>query len=327
MIARFLFLTILLTGISTMAQALDLQGHRGARGLLPENTLPAFAEALTIGVTTLELDTGVTKDGVVVISHDPILNPDITRGQDGKWVSQGPTIKDVTFAKLQAFDVGRIKPGSRTAQRFPKQQSVDGTPVPSLSQLFDLVGKSGNERVRFNIETKINPLKPDATVDPQTFAEALVSVIQANGMAKRTAIQSFDWRTLQIVQKLEPQIETVYLTAQQQWMDNVKSEGDQASAWTAGFNLDDADGNVAALIKQAGGDVWSPFHRDLNRARVEDAQARGLKVIPWTSNDPESMEALIDMGVDGIITDYPDVLRAVMKQRGLPLPPSTPVAY
>lgn len=326
MIARMLFLTFLLVGIPTMAMALDLQGHRGARGLLPENTLPAFAKALSIGVTTLELDTAVTKDGVVVISHDPVLNADITRGRDDKWVSDGPAIKNLTFEELQAFDVGRIKPGSRTDKRFPNQQAVDGTKIPSLAQLFALVAKSGNETVRFNIETKINPMKPEGTVAPEAFAEALVATVRDSGMVSRTAIQSFDWRTLQIVQKLEPQIETVYLTAQQQWMDNVKSESGRASAWTAGFNLDEADGNVAALIKQAGGDVWSPFYRDLDRARVEDAQARGLKVVPWTSNDAGSMEALIDMGVDGIITDYPNILRQVMAQRDLPLPPSTPVA-
>lgn len=325
MIGRLLFFSFLLMGIPTMAQALDLQGHRGARGLLPENTLPAFAKALSIGVTTLEFDTGVAKDGVVVISHDPILNPDITRGRDGNWVSHGPAIKDLTFAELQAFDVGRIKPGSRTADRFPNQTPVDGTRIPSLAQLFELVARSGNETVRFNIETKINPLKPDDTVGPEDFAEALVSTIRQSGMVGRTAIQSFDWRTLQIVRKLEPQIETVYLTAQQQWMDSVKSQDGRPSAWTAGFNLDDADGNVAALIKRAGGDVWSPFYQDLDRTRVEDAQARGLKVIPWTSNDAGSMEDLIDMGVDGIITDYPDILRRVMEQRGLPLPPSTPV--
>ena len=325
MIARILFLTFMLVGIPTMAQALDLQGHRGARGLLPENTLPAFAKALAIGVTTLELDTGVTKDGVVVISHDPVLNPDITRSADGKWVSSGPRLKDLTYDELKTFDVGRIKPGSRTAGRFPDQQAVDGTPVPALAHLFELVARSGNESVRFNIETKINPQKPDDTVDPKTFAEALVATIQDHGLASRTAIQSFDWRTLQIVQKLDPQIETVYLTAQQNWMDNVKATGGAASAWTAGFNLDDTDGNVAALIRKAGGDGWSPFYRDLDRAKVADAQEQGLKVIPWTSNDEASMEALIEMGVDGIITDYPDILRKVMERRGLPLPAATPV--
>ena len=142
------------------ASTFDLQGHRGARGLMPENTLPAFAKALEIGVTTLELDTNITKDGVVVITHDPVLNPDLARLPDGKWLEmpadKGPYIFSLSYAELQKFDVGRIKPGTKYAERYPEQQSVDGTRIPRLADLFALVRKSGNENVRFNIETKLS---------------------------------------------------------------------------------------------------------------------------------------------------------------------------
>lgn len=303
----------------TMAFAFDLQGHRGARGLMPENTLPAFSKALSIGVTTLELDVGVTADGVVVVSHDPSLNADLTRGENGEWLAERPLVKDMTFAELQAFDVGKLKPDSRTANRFPDQQAVDGTRIPSLKDVFELVKSSEHNDVRFNIESKINPLKPEGTVDPEAFVDAILSVVEDSGLKQQVTIQSFDWRTLQIVQKRAPEIETVYLTAQQNWLDNVKSEDGKASAWTAGFVLSEYDG-VPAMVKAAGGSVWSPFYGDLTAELVKEAQALGLKVIPWTVNDKETMATLIDAGVDGIISDYPDRLRAVAAEKSMPLP-------
>lgn len=299
--------------------AFDIQGHRGARGLMPENTLPAFSKALSIGVSTLELDVGVTSDGVVVVSHDAALNTDLTRGSDGKWLTNRALIKELSFAKLQEFDVGQLKPGSRGAERFPDQQAVDGTKVPSLEDVFDLVTKGEHSDVRFNIETKINPLKPDDTVDPQTFVTALLLAVEKSGLQQQVTIQSFDWRTLQLVQDLAPELDTVYLTAQQDWLDNVKSDGGKASDWTAGFSLSEYK-SVPAMVKAAGGDVWSPFYGDLTEALVKDAQAIGLKVIPWTVNDAETMATLIDAGVDGLISDYPDRLRAVAAEKSLPLP-------
>ncbi|HEY8265948.1 MAG TPA: glycerophosphodiester phosphodiesterase family protein, partial [Steroidobacteraceae bacterium] len=150
-------------GLTTVAKAeepavFDLQGHRGARGLRPENTLAAFRHALELGVATLELDCGVTRDGVVVVSHDSALNPDITRGADGKFLEgAGAPLVTLTYEQLQAFDVGRLRPGSDYAARFPDQQAVDGERIPRLKDLFALVEKRGNRTVRLNIETKIDP--------------------------------------------------------------------------------------------------------------------------------------------------------------------------
>ncbi len=144
--------------LTSSALAFDLIGHRGARGLAPENTLPSFARALSLGVTVLELDTAITKDGVIVISHDPSLNPNITRDKDGKWLAKpGPAIHSLTFNELQQYDVGRLKPNTNYAKSFPEQKSVDGTRIPRLADLFALVKKSGNEQVRFNIELKVSP--------------------------------------------------------------------------------------------------------------------------------------------------------------------------
>ena len=155
-------LGVLAAATFTTAQAFDLQAHRGARGLAPENTLPAFALALSLGVTTLELDTAITKDGVVVISHDSRLNPDFTRGPDDTWLTgPGPVIQSMTYTELMSYDVGRLNPSTGYGKRYPLQKPVDGTRIPKLGDLFALVDKSGNTQVRFNIETKIDPRAPE----------------------------------------------------------------------------------------------------------------------------------------------------------------------
>jgi glycerophosphoryl diester phosphodiesterase len=306
------------------SHALDIQGHRGARGLAPENTLPAFAKALALGVSTLELDCAITRDGVVVVSHDPALNPDITRGPDGKWLQQtGPTLHSLTFQELQRYDVGRINPGSAYAKRWPEQRSVDGTRIPRLADLFALVLKSGNETVRFNIETKISPLAPDETTTPEDFARKLISAVRTAGMAERTAIQSFDWRSLAVVQKEAPEIPTVYLTSVSGFMDNIQVMGD--SPWTAGHRARDHGGSIPRTIRAAGGAVWSPYQGDLTREAVKEAQALGLKVVVWTVNDPAGMRRMIEWGVDGAISDRPDLLRKVAGEMGVSLPRPTPV--
>ncbi len=303
--------------------ALDIQGHRGARGLAPENTLPAFARALSLGVSTLEMDCAITRDGVVVVSHNPALNPDITRGPDGEWLEKtGPAIWTLTYAELQRYDVGRLKRGTSYANRWPEQSPVDGARIPRLADVFALVKKSGNETVRFNIETKISPLAPAETTDPEDFARRLISAVRSAGMAERTAIQSFDWRTLAVVQKEAPEIPTVYLTVETGFMDNLQRQGN--SPWTAGIRFRD-HGSVPRMVKAAGGAVWSPYLGDLTREAVKEAQALGLKVVVWTLNNPADMRRVIEWGVDGVISDRPDLLRKVAGEMGVALPCPTSV--
>ena len=287
----------------------DLQGHRGARGLAPENTLPAFEKALAVGVDTLELDTAVTRDGVVVISHDPTLNPDITRGPDGRFLEQrGPAIRDLTFAELQRYDVGRLKPDTPYAKRYPEQQAVDGTRIPRLSDLFALVRRSGNRWVGFNIEIKTDPAKPAETLDPETFARALVDEVRRAGLASRVTIQSFDWRGLQAVQKIAPGIPTVYLSVEGRNFNTIRATDPEGSKWTAGFQLSD-HGSLPKMVKAAGGRIWSPNFNDVTEAKVREAHELGLKVVVWTVNEPEQIRKMLDLGVDGIISDRPDLVK------------------
>jgi glycerophosphoryl diester phosphodiesterase len=334
---RHLLVVLLAFAIAGCATPFDLQGHRGARGLAPENTLPAFARALEVGVATLELDTAVTRDGVVVVAHDPVLNPDIARGADGRWIqTQGPAIRALSYAELARYDVGRLKPDSAYARRYPMQVAADGTRVPRLAEVFALVQKAGNRDVRFNIETKISPTAPGETLGPEDFARTLVAEIRRGGMASRSSIQSFDWRTLQVVQKEARDIPTVYLTAQQRFMDNIctgPAAGKptlgpaecEPSAWTSGFQLRE-HGSVPKMVRAAGGSTWSPYFNDIDAEKVKEAHALGLKVVVWTVNEPAQMAKVLDLGVDGIISDRPDLVREELKKRGLRLPRSTPVA-
>ncbi len=316
----------LLLALSTVASAFDLQGHRGARGLLPENTLASFAKAMAIGVTTLELDIAITKDGVLVISHDPALNPDVTRGPDGKFLeSRGPRIVDTAWPELQRYDVGRIKPGSRYATTFSTQEPIDGTRIPRLDDLFALVEKSGNTEMRFAIETKVFPNAPADTVAPVAFARAVVAAIRRAGVASRSTVLSFDWRTLQVVQKEAPEIGTVYLSAQQSWLDNIGAGKPEPSVWTAGFQHA-AHGSVPKMIHAAGGRIWSVYFGDLDAGKLAEARSLGLTVLTWTVNNPEQIAKMMDLGVDGIVSDRPDLVRAEMQRRGMRLPRPSPVA-
>ena len=296
---------IVLLAAALPGYALDLQGHRGARGLAPENTLPAFAAALSLGVDTLELDVGVTRDGVVVVHHDRTLNPDTTRGPEGRWLEgRGPAVHALAYEELQRYDVGRLRPGSDYARGFPDQAAVDGTRVPRLADVFALVRRAGNDRVRFNIETKLSAQAPAETLPPAEFARALIAEIRRAGMAARSSVQSFDWRTLAVVQAEAPEIATVYLSFTRP---PARAEG------------------LPAQVRGAGGRTWSPNFQALDAASLRDARALGLQVVAWTVNEPADIEAMLDLGVDGIISDRPDRVREALRRRGLPLPPETPV--
>ena len=265
---------------------LDVQGHRGARGHLPENTLPAFTLAIEFGVTTFELDVGITRDGVVVVHHDRRLNSDVARGPDGEWLkAPTPTIHSLSFAELQRFDVGRIRPGSEYASRFPHQKPVDGTRVPRLCDVFGVFFKTA---IRFNIEMKVIESHPDETLPPEPFARAVVAEVRKSGMQKRATIQSFDWRAVKVVEREAPEMATAYLT-------------------------EAADSEVAK-VRAAGAKTWSPDYHALTKVKLDEAHGAGMRVVVWTVNEPRDIARMIQWGVDGIISDYPDRVLQELKK-------------
>jgi glycerophosphoryl diester phosphodiesterase len=306
----------------------DLQGHRGARGLAPENTLPAFALAMDLGVTTLELDTAVTSDGVVVVAHDRCLNPDITRDGNGNWISvPNRTVHSLRLSELKEFDVGRINPASRYAQRFPEQKGMDGVSMPTLSEVFELVQLRNNTSIRFNIETKLSPSHPEEAPEPVEFVDILLDTIRSAQVLRRVTIQSFDWRTLHIARRLEPDICVSYLTTQQS--PGATIVPGQDSPWTDGIQHS-LHGSVPRMIAAASrafgsnrdGVIWSPHFADIDRSLVDESHALNIAVLPWTLNVTEEFERAVHLGVDGLITDYPDRARSVLGRMGITLPES-----
>lgn len=321
---RLPIIPVLFFTISGHAMAFDIEAHRGGRALMPENTLPAFANALSMGVDTLELDINVTRDGAIIVSHERALNPDITRDAAGNYVAPpGIPFVKLSLDEVKTYDVGQIRPDSAYARQFPDQHALPGTRIPKLTEVFDLVRRSGDGHVRLNIETKIDPDHPDQSPEPERFVTLLLDLLKAEKFSDRVMVQSFDWRTLQLVQKRAPTIPTVYLTIQRGRSPTVLF--DQASRWTAGFNIADHGHSVPRTIKAAGGAIWSPFFRDVDAALVAESHRLGLKVVVWTVDKADDMARLIDLGVDGIISDNPDLLRKVAAEKGLPLPPGAPV--
>ena len=275
-----------------MARKIDIQGHRGARALFPENTLEGFLAAAALGVEAFELDVAMTADGVVVVSHDPALNPDITRDGSGAWLTRGgPTIHSLTHAALSAYDVGRIRPGSPLSAQFPGQTPNDGARIPTLAGVLKAL-----PRARFTIEVKTNPAHPDWTAAPAVLADSTLSIVDAAGAAGRVTMESFDWRVQRHVRRTRPDIGLAWLTRAETVRDAALWWDDAASA-----------GSVPARVAAEGGPIWAPDHTGLTEADIVEAHALGLFVLPWTVNQPADISRLIAWGVDGLISDRPDL--------------------
>lgn len=275
-----------------MTLSLGIQGHRGARALFPENTLEGFRAAAALGVTAFELDVGMTADGVVVVHHDPALNPDIARDGQGNWVEPGRLIHSMSFADLQRYDVGRLRPGSPTAALFPDQTPSDGSQIPTLGAVLRALPTS-----RFTVEIKTHPPRPDDTAPPEVLTEATLKIIDAAGAGGRVVIESFDWRVPRHVRRSRPDLRSAWLTAPR--TANAEWWGVEPLA------------SVLASVAREGGPIWAPLHTSLTEQDVRAAHRLNLLVLPWTVNEPDDMRRLIDWGVDGLISDRPELALAI----------------
>lgn len=293
-------------------QEFDLQSHRGGRGETTEESLRAFAKSLELGVSTLELDIVISADGQPMVWHDPVIQADKCADTapafsgDPQFPYVGKLVVDLTAAQLRTLDCGLLLPG------FPHAEVVRGNKIATLPEVFALVDSYGAD-VRFNIETKVEADKPENSAQPQQFVDVILAAVRAAGKMDKVEIQSFDWRTLPMVRHAEPSIPLVAL-----WDDTTSVPG---SPWLAG--VDPAVvGDPIAGAQQVGADILSPAYKLVDAAFVERAHAAGVTVIPWTVNDADVMRAQIAAGVDGLITDYPTLLRQVMSELGMPLPPA-----
>ncbi|MFC3491219.1 glycerophosphodiester phosphodiesterase family protein [Glycomyces rhizosphaerae] len=327
-------LTITLPAIPAAANSardFDLQAHRGGLGLVVENTLPAFANALELGVTTLELDVQITEDDHAVVTHDRKVSGakclDTAPAFDGdtEFPYVGKYVKDLTLDQVRTLDCGTL---AQTA--FPGQVTHPGETMPLLSEVFDLVRDYHARGVTLNIETKVEAGAPHETAPREAFVETVVADIRAARIGRQVTIQSFDWGTLMLMDETAPELPIVALTN----ISFLQTGQAGASPWLGGIDIDDFGGDPIAAIDSFGADAFSPVHgspqngkvTDANyvpyvtEAMVDHAHDYGIEVVPWTVDDEATMRKLIDDGVDGIITDYPDVLREVMQDYGFRLP-------
>nr|WP_301318701.1 glycerophosphodiester phosphodiesterase family protein [Actinokineospora diospyrosa] len=329
------------------ASPFDVQGHRGARAVRPENTLAAFRYALSVpAVSTLELDTGITEDGAVVVIHDRTINGSHcvdtapVRPGDPEFPYVGKRVRDLTLAQVKTLDCG-----SKTLAEFPRQVAVPGERIPTLAEVF--AAARVRKDIRFNIETKISPTAAD-TAPYEVFTREVVSEITRAGVVGRTTLQSFDWRTIQLSKRIQPRLETVALVwqygpaecatvADECSLQAVYGNPSVKSPWTGGLDWWKTR-DLARLVRQSGASTVSANWQVHDPAQttvsnpdwylrqdptyfhgpdVAGLHRKGLKVVPYTVNDEPTLERVIALGVDGIISDDPDLLIAVAKRNGL----------
>jgi glycerophosphoryl diester phosphodiesterase len=260
--------------------------------MFPENTVEGFVAASALGVEAFELDVGMTADGVVVVSHDLALNPDLVRDGTGGWLNgRGPLIRSLSYAALSCYDVGRVRPGSRTAALFPEQAACDGARIPTLAAVLAAVPVA-----RFTIEVKTDPAHPDRTASPQVLTDAMLAVVDAAGAAERVVVESFDWRVQRHVRRTRGDIRLA-------WLSRAETVRD-ARLWWDGVA---AGASVPAQVAAEGGPIWAPEYSNLAAAEVREAHRLGLEVWPWTVNEAADMRRLVGWGVDGLISDRPDI--------------------
>lgn len=304
--------------------------HRGGAGLMPENTLAAFADAVARGADGAELDVQLSKDGAVVVYHDYRLTPEITR-LDSAWLTRPtPRIKDLVLGELEGFDIGRCDPKSKYAVSHPDVRAVDGERVPTLAAVVD-VAKTAKKDFWLQVELKTSFANREEGPDPVALAEAAVKVLRDANYLHRTIFVGFDWPALLHAKKLAPDTQCWFTTLAQSWFGDgpVPPEDDPPaepalqmlrywakkgnSPWAGGYDAVRYDGSILKAIKAAGADGWFPPYGDINPVRVNFARATGLKVGAWTVDDPSAMKRMADIGVDAICTDRPDILSDILK--------------
>ena len=305
---------------------LDIQGHRGARGLFPENTLVGFRKTIEMGVTTLELDLNLSKDLGLIVYHDPYINQNLCLDANGDSIvtdmlGYGPLISNLTLKEIKTFDCGSLNPD---VLRFPQppRKNIPGEKIPILQEVFDLLAEYPEKNIWLNIELKISP-EFQLTAPIDVFVKAVVQVINHNSAANKVNIQSFDWQVLESVKIQAPYIKTAALLGQSTF----KSINDSVpSPWLNGIHFEKSGSTALTMLKKAENyiDIFSPSWRLIMPEdslflgnTVNELKNNGFPVIPWTINRTKTMEKVILQGVDGIITDYPDSLLMVMKKMGI----------
>lgn len=307
----------------------DLEAHRGGRDVRPENTLYSYAYAIELGATSIECDMQLTKDGQIVMSHNPILNSDITRDENGNYIENNKyDIRLMTVDELKKFDVGVMDPNcGEYYDLHGKTQFTYDAKIPTLEELMQLIQSYGDKNIVLNIETKSYPDPISAgyknNADPKKFVEVFNNIVKKYDMEDRVVLQSFDWQTLIEMKKLNPNISTSALWQEQpSWgrdSESLRRYEKKKSPWLGGLDIKDYQGNPVKAAHAIGADIISPYYTEISKQDVDEAHSLGMKVVPWTVNNEKDMNMLLDMGVDGIISDKPWLLKQVLEKRNIKL--------
>ena len=307
----------------------DLEAHRGGRDVRPKNTLYSYAYAIELGATSIECDMQLTKDGQIVMSHNPILNSDITRDENGNYIENNKyDIRLMTVDELKKFDVGVMDPNcGEYYDLHGKTQFTYDAKIPTLEELMQLIQSYGDKNIVLNIETKSYPDPASAgyknNADPKKFVEVFNNIVKKYDMEDRVVLQSFDWQSLIEMKKLNPNISTSALWQEQpSWgrdSESLRRYEKKKSPWLGGLDIKDYQGNPVKAAHAIGADIISPYYTEISKKDVDEAHSLGMKVVPWTVNNEKDMNMLLDMGVDGIISDKPWLLKQVLEKRNIKL--------
>ncbi len=300
---------MIMTSLNATPNSIEIYSHRGYAGCYPENTLLGYQESINLGVHSLDIDVAITKDNIIVASHDRFLNKDFTRDKNKQWLTDNNLMIDtLNYDELLLYDVGSVNPNSTYYSSFPHQKSSDNVIIPTLEKIIELIKEHENKtqknhKIQIEIKTEPN----DSHEYVKNFVDAIAKVLVATDFVTYTELQSFDWRSLIYAKQILPDVKTSFITQQNAWFDSF------AEGWTAGYKLEEGANSIPHLIATLGGNIWCPDYKDLTAELIKEAHSYNIKVIPWTVDDTQAMSQLIDWDIDGIITNYPHLLKDLLQ--------------
>ncbi len=289
---------------------IKIYGHRGARGVLPENTLDSFQYLFDNDIKAYETDILISKDLVPVITHDFRLSPSMTKDSDGNWLEdEDIKIIDLTYDQISKFEVGSLNKLTKYGRRFLNQKKLPNQKIPKLSQLLDLTTQNNNSNLIINLEIKSTPVQENLTPSPEMLAKIVLDEVNKSSLIDKIIYSSFDWRVLREIKNYNSEIPRAYLTQDQR---NIYDQSPWMDFTPLHNNVD-----LPKLIKAHGGKAWHPYHKNINEKNIKIAQSENLPVNVWTVNKEKDMLRMIDYGVDGIMTDYPVQLKELCEKKNI----------
>ena len=290
---------------------IKIYGHRGARGVLPENTLESFKYLFENDIRAYETDILITKDYIPVITHDFKLDPSYTKDVNGNWIEdENIKIIDLTYEEILKYDVGTLNKLSRYGRKFINQKSLDNQKIPKLSDLLKLSSNRDFDDLLINLEIKSTPIEEGLTPSPEKMVKIVIDEVSRSNLSDKIIYSSFDWRVLREIKERDPKIPRAHLTS------GAKGKIYDKSPWLD-FTPLHSEVELPKLIKALGGSAWHPNYKDVNKEVIEISRNEGLPINVWTVNREQDMLRMIDYGVDGIMTDYPLKLKELCDKENI----------